>query len=112
MNVYASTRSLTSFPLPNPLTGALGLIGLELDPDSNDADATTFTIIDNTATTITIDAADGDLTTVAAVGDSYIGVYTFEDVTIVNGAWMRTADNLIINGFLTIIGGTLDSNNF
>jgi hypothetical protein len=39
------------FPLPDPVTGALGLIGLELDPNINDGDANTFTLLDNTATT-------------------------------------------------------------
>ena len=49
------TDENAAFPLPDPVTGALGLIGLELDPDLDDADPSTFTIIDNTATTITVE---------------------------------------------------------
>jgi hypothetical protein len=60
------TDDNANFPLPDMAAGRLGLIGLELDPNINDGDASTFTIIDNTATTITVDAADGDLTAVPA----------------------------------------------
>ena len=99
------TDASASFPVPDPATGALGLIGLELDPDKNDADSTTFTITDNTAITITIDAADGDLTTVAAVGDEYIGVYKIGNLSIVNEAMVSTDDNIVVLGVLEVSGG-------
>jgi hypothetical protein len=101
------TDDSADFPLPDVASGQPGLIGLELDPDITDGDASTFTIIDNTATTITVDAADGDLTTVAAVGDSYIGVYTFDNLRVRGQAGMATDDNVTVLGDLELYGGAL-----
>ena len=104
------TDANADFPLPGPATGALGLIGLSLDPNINDADPTTFTIVDNTATTITVDAADGDLTLAATIGDEYIGVYTFENLSVINGARVETLDQVFFNS-LDITGGELLADN-
>ncbi len=106
------TDDTADFPVPDPVTGALGLIGLEIDPNIGDDDPTTFTIIDNTATTITVDAADGDLTTVAAVGDSYIGVYTFNDLRIRNDARVFTEDNVVVHGVFELTNGGVLTANF
>ncbi|GAX60597.1 enoyl-CoA hydratase/carnithine racemase [Candidatus Scalindua japonica] len=104
------TDANASFPVPDPVTGALGLIGLELDPDTNDADTATFTIVDNTETTITIDIADGELTTVAAIGDTYIGEHYFDNLSVINGAKVETQDRIIFNS-LFITGGELQAEN-
>jgi len=106
-NPTVPTDDNPDFPLPDPVTGALGLIGLELDSNINDGEANTLTILDNTATTITIDAADGDLTAVAAVGGSYIGVYTFDNLRVRGEAQMSTTDNVIVLGELELNDGTL-----
>jgi hypothetical protein len=49
------------------------LIGLKLIPDINKKEET-FTIIENTQTTITTDPADGNMTLVAKVDDIYSGI--------------------------------------
>ena len=66
------------FPLPDPLTGALGLIGLQLNPNIGQGE--TFTVVDNTESRLVTDAADGDMTGAASSGDDYIGVYRFDNV--------------------------------
>jgi hypothetical protein len=101
------TDGNASFPVPVPVpsTGALGLIGLEIDPNTQDSNLGTYTIIDNTATSITVDASDGDLSTVAAVGDTYIGVYKFDDMYVLNGARVETGDNVVVSGVINISGG-------
>ncbi len=53
------------------------LIGLKLIPNIKDKEKV-FTIIDNTATTITTDPADGSLTSAAAAGDTYSGMTVFD----------------------------------
>ena len=65
------TDGTASFSVPNPVTGRVGLIGLELNP--NTTQGQTFTIIGNTATQIFTDPADGAMTDVAISGDGYIG---------------------------------------
>ncbi|CAB1061810.1 hypothetical protein D1BOALGB6SA_6585, partial [Olavius sp. associated proteobacterium Delta 1] len=102
------TDENADFPLPDPDTGALGLEGLELNP--NIEQERTFTIIDNTATTITINAADGDLTEVAQVGNRYIGVYTFDTLTV-SGESKVTAQDIVEiaeGGSLTVNGASLE----
>ena len=54
------TDVTANFPVPDLATGELGLIGLELNP--NTAQDQTFMIIDNTATEIFTDPTDGDMT--------------------------------------------------
>jgi len=101
-----STNTLTDenadFPVPDPVTGALGLKGLKLNPNINQSQL--FTIIDNTETTITV---DGDISQVADVGDTYIGVYVFDNVKVVNGARVWCDDYIYIIGALDTTGGEL-----
>ncbi|MGH9388520.1 MAG: hypothetical protein ACRD1Z_02825, partial [Vicinamibacteria bacterium] len=99
-----SANSLTSgaavFPVPDALTGALGLIGLSLNP--NTAQSQSFTITDNTATVLFTDPADGDMTLVASPGQSYIGEYTFDNVSVLGAARVETKDNLFVTGTLFV----------
>ena len=102
------TDENANFPVPDPDTGSLGLIGLELSPNI-DQDKT-FTIIDNTVTTITIDPADGDMIEVAAVGDRYVGVYVFDTLRVLGQARVLAKDMVEIaeNGSLTVDGASLE----
>ncbi len=97
---FVLTDANASFLLPDPNTGAIGLIGLELNPDMTQSQA--FTIVDNTATAISVDPNGPTLTSVAASGDDYIGVYSFDDVTIDGGASVETQDQCLVSG--TLIG--------
>lgn len=92
LTVTTLTNANANFPVPDSATGTVGLIGLAFNP--NIAQAKTFTIINNSATTLTIDAAEGDLTTVAQVGNTYRGVYRFDTVTIQAKASVQVADRL------------------
>jgi hypothetical protein len=47
-----------------------------------------------------IDDPDGNLTAVAAVGGSYIGVYTFDNLRVRGEAQVSAADNVIVLGEL------------
>ena len=82
-NVLTDTSA--SFPLPDSATGRLGLIGLELNP--NTVQGRTFTIVDNTATEIFTDLADGGMTdvTVASVGDTYFSFTSLDTLDILAG---------------------------
>ena len=66
------------------------LKGLELNPDTSQS--ATFTIIDNDGTTIFTDPADGDMTTVAAVGDSYFGEMILDSLLITGQAVVTLLD--------------------
>jgi len=80
------------------------LKGLKVNPDSTRGEA--FTIVDNTATTLFTDPADGDLTQTAAVGSQYAGVFVANDEVMITGkAWVYSADPLLLNRKLTITGG-------
>lgn len=103
------TNDAATFRTPDPATGEIGLIGLELNP--NIAQGQSVTITDNTATTLTADPADGDMTAVAAPGNTYVGVYTFDNLVIRNGASMVTADNCTVLGTLDTSFGTVVCNN-
>jgi hypothetical protein len=84
--VLTDTRN---FAVPDPATGALGLVGLELDPDTTQG-TTTFTIVDNTLHTISV---NGDLS--GLVSSPYIGVYTFGTIDIQGGAKVTTGDQVL-----------------
>jgi hypothetical protein len=78
-----------------------GLIGLKINPNINQA--TTFTIVDNTITSLTVDVSGGaTLTNVAAVGDTYAGVYTFDNIYFRRGAVAVIGDQLKVPGELRI----------
>ena len=105
------TNTIASFPVPDLNTGALGLKGLQLDP--NILQGITFTVTDNTATTITIDGSEGDMTTVAVAGDPYIGVYFFDSIEVINGSSVSTGDDIIatnvfIDGTSRLLSNNLD----
>ena len=44
---------------------------------------------------------------VAGPGDPYIGVYTFDNLSVVNGARVITDDECLIIGIINTLGGTL-----
>ncbi len=100
------TNASATWPIPDATTGALGLIGLEVNP--NTIYTQTFTVVDNTATTITV---NGDMSLVATAGDSYIGEYRFNGLSVVNGAQVSTDDNIYFDT-LDTTGGVLNANNF
>jgi len=85
------------------LSGALK--GQKFNP--NLAQDKTFTIIDNTATTLYIDPTEGDLTQVSAVGNSYAGIFAPESLTITGKARILSASKLQATGDLIVDGGSL-----
>jgi hypothetical protein len=89
-----TTNTLTLDGAVSVLPG--GLAGVLLQP--NIEDAASFTIIENTATTITV-AVNGttNLTSVANVGDVYAAAYRFDNVILRRGAWLVTSDKLTVN---------------
>jgi RHS repeat-associated protein len=94
-----------TWPVPDPATGALGLIGLTLNPNTNQAEPRdTFEVLNNTATTITV---NGDMTTAATVGDSYIGEYTFDNLYIRGQATLSTEDDVYVLGTVEVDNATL-----
>ncbi len=97
--------STGTFPLPDSVTGRIGLIGLELNP--NPAQNQTFTIINNTATELFTDPADGDMRLVANSGDTYIGQYLWDNVDIKGEARVVTSDDCIVNGVVNVIEGAI-----
>ncbi|CAB1062302.1 hypothetical protein D1BOALGB6SA_7078, partial [Olavius sp. associated proteobacterium Delta 1] len=104
------TDDNAAFQVPDDMTGALGLIGLKLNP--NIEQEKTFTIIGNTATSITIDSADGDMTEVAQAGDWYRGIYFFNSLTVRGKTILETTDDIFIasGGSLTVDDATVYAN--
>ena len=107
------TIPLPSSTLPEPVTtdtvfvdGKIelppsGLVGLELNP--NTMQTSTFTIVSNTADTITVATDAGlKLTDVAAPGDAYVLVYRFDNVYLRRGAFMVLGDKLEVRDELNI----------
>ncbi len=78
------------------------LKGLQVSPNTNQA--TTFTVIDNTATTLYIDPAGGDLTQVSVVGSAYTGVYSFNSMNVLGTSKVRCNDHVVVDSGLTIDG--------
>ena len=68
----------------------------------------TFTVIDNTPTEIVV---DGDVSGVALLGQPYVGVYSFDNLIVVNGADLVTEDDCIALGTLDTTGGSVTCNN-
>jgi hypothetical protein len=75
------------------------------------ATATPFRILSNTADELTTDAADGNLTSVGAVGSSFRGAIVLDNLIIRGFGAFTTGDDLvIIDGVVEITdGGTLDA---
>jgi hypothetical protein len=94
------TDADAAWPVPDAATGALGLIGLTLNPNTSQAEPrVTFEVLDNTATTITV---DGDMTQVAIAGDAYIGEYTFNNLYIRGEAALSTGDDIYVLGTIEV----------
>ncbi|MBI5787404.1 MAG: hypothetical protein HZA78_00920, partial [Candidatus Schekmanbacteria bacterium] len=115
IDINSMNASGASFDPPNSATGHLGLIGLELDPAPDLTDISgaiyeplpqTFSVTNNTATGITTDPADGDMTQAAAVNDNYSGVCVLDNLYIQGKARLTTGDDLYVLGSVTINSGS------
>ncbi len=77
------------------------LAGVEINPNLDQQQ--TFTIVSNTADTITVDVSGGTrLTDVAQVGDGYAGVYRFDNVYFRRGGYLLMGDRLVVDGTLRL----------
>ncbi len=91
----STTTTLLANRLTDPLADFIpgGLVGLELNPDTNQSSpARTFTIVANDATTITTDPADGDMRTVAANGRPYAARFAVTRFSLLGGAIAEFVD--------------------
>ena len=78
-----------------------GLVGLEINPNIDQE--VTFTVISNTADTIIVDVSSGALLTdVAAAGDTYCGIYRFDNVYFRRGGFMVLGDQMIVEDTMAI----------
>lgn len=83
-----------------------GLVGMTLQPDVTQP--ALFTVIANTATTITVDVSGGtNLTGVASVGSRYAALHRFDNVTLRRGAFAVIGDPLAVNGTLALEGNSV-----
>ncbi len=94
-----------AWPQPDAAMGALGLIGLELNP--NTIQSQTYTVANNTATTIIV---DGNITSVATSGDAYIGEYTFDNLYVRGKARLSTEDDIYVLGTIEVDNASLKAN--
>jgi Rhs family protein len=84
--------------MPNTLTDDTGnwraddLVGIYLTPNTDQGPV--FKITGNDETTIQTDPADGDMTTVAANGDTYRGKFIFDHLLIRGGGGLETDDDV------------------
>jgi hypothetical protein len=91
----ADSTSLLANRLTDPLADFIpgGLVGLELNPDTNQANpARTFTIVANDATTIMTDPADGDMLLVATNGRPYVARLAVTRFSLLGGAIAEVVD--------------------
>jgi len=78
-----------------------GLVGLEINPNLDQEE--TFVVLSNTEDTITVDVSGGILfTDVALVGDTYAGIYRFDNVFFRRGGFMVAGDRLMVDGTMLI----------
>jgi len=68
-----------------------------------------FTVIDNTATTIFTDIAEGPLDLDATVGDSYSGIYALENLTVKGKGRLKVGDWLIVDQSIIVDGAYLEA---
>ena len=96
--------AVTSTSLTNSSAAwtAGALKGMQVNPNTNQA--TTFTVVDNTATTLYIDPANGDLTQVSVAGSAYTGVYHFNSMSVLGTSKVRCNDQVAADSGLTIDG--------
>ena len=85
------------------------LKGLKFNP--NTAQDKLFTIIDNTADTLYIDPAEGDLTLVATAGNTFTGVLAVDSVTITGLARIQSVGRLVVSNELVVDGASLYGTN-
>jgi hypothetical protein len=82
-----------------------GLVGVEINPNLQQAQ--TYLVVSNTATTVTVDiTSKPSLTGVAAVGNSYAGIYRFDNVHLQRCGSMIAGDQLVVGGTLDIGSGS------
>ena len=78
-----------------------GLVGLEINPNLEQGE--TFVVLSNTEDTITVDVSGGTiLTDVALPGDTYAGIYRFDNVLFRRGGFLALGDRLIVSDTLLI----------
>ncbi len=78
-----------------------GLAGLDVQPSLDSPE--TFTILDNSSTSLTVDVSSGILLTdVAQTGDTYSVVYRFDDLRLQRGGFLRVGDQVELNEALDI----------
>lgn len=78
-----------------------GLVGLDINPNTNQAVA--YRITGNTETTITVDiTGKAPLNVVADIGDMYVGVYRFDNVYFRRGGYLVLGDRLEVSDTLRI----------
>ena len=101
---FGTITDLTEDTLTTDDTVALipdGLTGLVINPNINQDQ--TFIITANTANTITVDISSGTrLTDKASPGDTYCGVYTFDNIFFRRGGFMVMGDKVVVNDTLQI----------
>src|SRR5574341_7489 len=89
----------------NSAAGTPGALkGLKINP--NIAQDATFSVVENDATTLYIDPAEGDLTQAASMGNTYTGVYSFNAMKVIGASKVRCDDRFVIDSGLTIDGST------
>jgi hypothetical protein len=104
-------RGLVLSVTPTSLTSSTGgwqpsaLKGQKFNP--NLAQDKLFTIVDNSANTLTINPAEGDLTQVAATGNSYAGVFNPGVLLIAGKARIQSVGKLLVNDELMVDGSSL-----
>ncbi len=84
------TVASAAFPVPSADGVSPGLRGLRIRP--NTANAATFRILDNDATSLTLDPADGDATLVASAGSTYEGVRVLDRLSVFGWARAFSSD--------------------
>ena len=78
-----------------------GFVGLMINPNTSQDQV--FSILDNTETTITVDISGGtSLTDVASAGDTYCGVFTFDNIIFRRGGSLVMGDTLVVEDTLQI----------
>jgi hypothetical protein len=76
------------------------LVGIEINPNINQEQ--TFTVVSNTDISATVAVSGTALTEAAAVGDTYSGVYTYDNLFMRRGGFLVLGDKLKIQGELRI----------
>ncbi|MBM2828438.1 MAG: hypothetical protein HW408_970, partial [Actinobacteria bacterium] len=79
-----------------------GLAGMEVQPNLDVAES--YRVVSNTANVLTVDTTGKSaLTAVAAVGDSYAGIYRFDNLYFRRGGFLVLGDRLVVTDNLAIV---------